>query len=124
MHYMLLIYDQEAAWATMPKEQIADVMAAYARYTEELVAAGVLRGGSELAPVATATTLRVRNGKPLLSDGPFAETREQLGGYYLIEADSLDEALRWAAKVPSAQTGSIEVRPLVEDQPIGSESTD
>jgi hypothetical protein len=116
MQYMLLIYGDENAWNTMSGEQMAEVMEAYNAYSKELAAAGVLRGGSELAPVATATTVRVRNGKPLLSDGPFAETREQLGGYYLIDVPTLDEAVQWAAKVPSALFGSIEVRPLTDNQ--------
>jgi hypothetical protein len=116
MQYMLLIYGDEAAWNQMSQAQIAQVMQAYSTYTADLAAAGVLRGGSELAPVATATTVRVRNGKPLLTDGPFAETREQLGGYYLIDVPDLDSAVKWAARIPSATMGAIEVRPLTENQ--------
>jgi hypothetical protein len=100
-------------YSDMPQAEMAATMEAYGRYTEELQAAGVLRGGSELAPVHTATTVRLRDGKVVCTDGPFAETKEQLGGYYLIDCANLDEALRWAAKVPSARDGSIEVRPQV-----------
>ncbi|UXI70139.1 YciI family protein [Tahibacter amnicola] len=116
MQYMLLIYSEESAWANLSPADITQVLEAYRAYSRELAEAGVLRGGSELAPTATATTVRVRNGKPLLTDGPFAETREQLGGYYLIDVPSLDEATRWAARIPSATMGSIEVRPLTENQ--------
>jgi hypothetical protein len=116
MQYMLLIYGDESVWNTMSSQQMAKVMEEYVDYSNQLAAAGVLRGGSELAPVATATTVRVRNGKPLLSDGPFAETREQLGGYYLIDVPTLDDAIHWAAKVPSAPIGAIEVRPLTDNQ--------
>jgi hypothetical protein len=113
MQYMLLIYDDERAWAKKGAEEVQAVMQAYGRYTEELIAAGVMRGGSELAPVTTATTVRVRNGKALLTDGPFAETKEQLGGYYIIDVPDLDAAIHWASKVPSALSGSIEIRPQV-----------
>jgi hypothetical protein len=116
MQYILLIYSDEQLWSAMSREQMTDVMHAYVAYSKELAAAGVLRGGSELAPVASATTVRVRNGQALLTDGPFAETREQLGGYYLIDVPDLDAATTWAAKVPSALVGSIEVRPLTENQ--------
>jgi hypothetical protein len=113
MQYMLLIYGDEGDWAKKSAEEIQAVMQAYGRYTEELIAAGALRGGSELAPVATATTVRVRQGKTLLTDGPFAETKEQLGGYYIIDVPDLDAAIHWASKVPSALNGSIEIRPQV-----------
>lgn len=116
MQYMLLIYGDEKGWSTMSPEDIGKMMQAYMDYSKSLAAAGVLRGGSELAPVATATTVRVRNGKTLTTDGPFAETKEQLGGYYLIDVPSLDEAIQWAAKIPSALNGSIEVRPQTENQ--------
>lgn len=118
MQYMLLIYAEENAWANLTREQMTQMMEAYFAYSKALAAAGVLRGGSELAPVSTATTVRVRNGKPLLSDGPFAETREQLGGYYLIDVPTLDDAIDWAAKIPSAAggIGAVEVRPLTENQ--------
>jgi hypothetical protein len=112
MEYIVLIYGDEKAWNRMPKAQIEQVYAAYRKYTEDLRKAGVMRGGSELKPTTTATTVRVRNGKRQVTDGPFSETKEQLGGYYLIDVPNLEAALDWAAKVPSAQEGSIEVRPL------------
>lgn len=115
MEYLLLIYGDEREWNALKKDQVAKIMADYASYTQELLDAGVMRGGSELAPIATATTVRVRNGKTLTTDGPFAETKEQLGGYYLIDVPDLDEAIRWAAKVPSALFGSVEIRPQVHN---------
>ena len=116
MQYMLLIYGDEKNWHAMPPAEITKVMQAYESYSKELAASGALRGGSELAPIASATTVRVRNGKAMTTDGPFAETKEQLGGYYLIDVANLDEAIKWAAKIPSAQGGSIEIRPLTENQ--------
>ena len=112
MEYIVLIYGDEKAWNRMPKSQIEQVYAAYRKYTEELQKAGVMKGGSELKPTTTATTVRVRNGKRQVTDGPFSETKEQLGGYYQIDVPNLEAALDWAAKVPSAQEGSIEIRPL------------
>lgn len=116
MQYMLLIYSDEKAWATLSEAEIQKVYKDYMNFTNELAASGSLRGGSELAPVTTATTVRVRNGKVLTTDGPFAETKEQLGGYYLIDVANLDEAIKWAAKIPSALNGSIEVRPQTDNQ--------
>ncbi|MBL8521520.1 MAG: YciI family protein [Betaproteobacteria bacterium] len=115
MEYLLLIYADEKAWSTLSKDEVGQIMAAYGTYTQELIAAGVMRGGSELAPTPTATTVRVRNGKTLTTDGPFAETKEQLGGYYLIDVPNLDEAIKWAAKIPSAASGSVEIRPQVDN---------
>jgi hypothetical protein len=108
MEYMLLIYGPEAKTQAPNPER----MAAYIAYTEALKQAGVLRGGNRLQPVASATTVRSANGKPAVLDGPFAETKEQLGGYYLIDVPDLDAALGWAARCPGAGHGSIEVRPL------------
>jgi hypothetical protein len=116
MQYMLLIYGDEKAWSNMSEAEVQKVYQAYMDYSKELAASGALLGGSELAPVATATTVRVRNGKVLTTDGPFAETKEQLGGYYLIDVPHLDEAIKWAAKIPSALNGSIEIRPQTENQ--------
>ena len=113
MQYMLLIYADEKAWNSMSEDEIKATMQAYGEYSKELADAGAMRGGSELAPVSTATTVRVRNGKALTTDGPFAETKEQLGGYYLIEVANLDEAIKWAAKIPSAAFGSVEIRPQI-----------
>jgi hypothetical protein len=114
MRYLLLIYSNEAAGAqASPAEQEA-VMEAYWAFTNEVNEAGVNLGGEALQPTSTATTVRVRDGKTLTTDGPFAETKEQLGGYYIVKADNLDEAIAWAAKIPGAQIGSVEVRPIME----------
>ena len=111
MEYLLLIYGDEEAWqAQSPGEQAA-TMEAYGAFTQSIVDSGHLRGGSELAPTTTATTVRVRDGEALTTDGPFAETKEQLGGYYIVDCDDLDEALAIAARIPGALHGSIEVRP-------------
>jgi len=118
MQYMLLIYGDETIWANMPEAEAKRTMQAYVEYSQALAASGILRGGSELSPVTTATTVRVRNGKTLIADGPFMETKEQLGGYYLIEAANLDEAIKWAAKIPSAGMGSIEIRPQTANQAL------
>ena len=112
MEYMILIYADGRAYESVPEAQLKAMYQEYGVYTQELMKAGVMRAGSELKPVATATTVRVRGGKVLNTDGPFAETKEQLGGYYLIDVPNLDEAVKWAAKCPGAKIGSIEVRPL------------
>ena len=111
MKYMLLMY---AAEANQPKdpEEVQNVMKAWQVYMKDGLAAGVLLENNGLLPASNATTLRVRNGKMLLTDGPFAETHEQLAGYSVLECKDIDEALSWAAKVPFAQYGSVEVRPL------------
>ena len=114
MQYMLLIYDDEKQWAGMSAEESRQLMQEYFAYTDELRQAGAFVAGEPLQPTQTATTVRVRDGERLVTDGPFAETKEQLGGYYLIDVESLDEALEWAAKIPSARLGSIEVRPVME----------
>ena len=112
MKYLLLMYANESiAQNFTPEEQQALAPTWYA-YMQEAQAAGVLLSNNGLEPGASATTVRVRNGKPLITDGPFAETHEQLGGYSLIECKDLDEAIRWAEKIPTAQYGSIEIRPL------------
>jgi hypothetical protein len=114
MKYMLLIYDDERIFGKMGEAALGRFMAEYRQFSEQIRGAGHYVAGGQLQPIATATSVRVRDGKRLLTDGPFAETREQLGGYYLIEAKDLDDALSIAARVPSARTGTIEVRPLVE----------
>ena len=114
MQYMLLIYGNEKGFAAMagnPEAQQA-MYAAYGRYGADMREAGVMRGGGELKPTHSATTVRVANDKTVTTDGPFAETREQLGGYYLIDVADLDQAVHWAARCPAAQGGSIEIRPL------------
>lgn len=113
MKYVLLIYLNEQQWMATPEAERDRIMAEYGTFTESIVKSGHYKGGDELQPISTATTVRVRNGKPMMTDGPFAETREQLGGFYLIEAKDLDEAAAIAARIPSARDGSIEVRPVV-----------
>ena len=116
MHYIILIYGDEKNFAMMaddPKAQ-EQMYAAFTRYGGDMQAAGVLRGGAELKPTHSATTVRVRNGKTMTTDGPFAETKEQLGGYYLLKARDLNEAIQLAARIPGARFGSIEVRPVME----------
>ena len=114
MKYMLLIYHDEKGWDAISEAERQQIYTDYRKLQEELVSRGQFVTGSELQPIATATSVRVRDGKDLVTDGPFAETHEQLGGYFLIEAKNLDEATSIAARIPSAQTGTIEVRPLVE----------
>ena len=116
MKYALLIYSDESAWADMTPEAGAAVMDAYNRFGEE--AGDRILAGDGLQGTATATTVRVRDGERLLTDGPFAETREQLGGFYVIEAGSLDEAIEWAAKIPGALNGSVEVRPVMDYEAV------
>jgi hypothetical protein len=113
MQYMLLIYDDEAVWRSMPDAERDAVMGEYFAYTESLKAAGKYVAGDALQPTETAKSVRVRDGDVKTTDGPFAETKEVLGGYYLVDVDSEDEALEWAAKIPSARFGTIEVRPVV-----------
>jgi hypothetical protein len=114
MEYMILIYDNEAELAGMAPEARGKFFGEYDAFTKGIVASGHFKSGAPLQSVSTATTVRIRGGKQLVTDGPFAETREQLGGYYLIEAKDLDEARAIAARVPSARTGSVEVRPLMK----------
>jgi hypothetical protein len=111
MRYALLIYVEP--WESTP-EQDAEIMDAYNAFGAEAVAADVMRGGEALHEAKTATSVRVREGKVLVTDGPFAETKEEFGGFYLIEAPNLDEAIKWAAKIPGATRGTIEVRPVVD----------
>lgn len=111
MKYMLLMYADEAIVSKFTPEQFQAAGQEWYAYSKELEAAGVLLSNCGLSPVADATTLRVRDGKVLTADGPFAETHEQLGGYYLVECKDIDEALGWAAKIPTAKYGSIEIRP-------------
>jgi hypothetical protein len=112
MKYILLIYGDERVWASMSKEEMEKIYAEHRAYGEAMGKAGVILGGSELKPVATATSVSFAGGKPRTVDGPFAETKEQLAGYYLIEAPNLEEALGWAEKMPGMTHGTVEVRPL------------
>jgi len=111
MRYALLIYVEP--WETTP-EQDTQVMEAYNQFGRDAMAADVMRGGEALHEAKTATSVRVRDGKVLVTDGPFAETKEEFGGFYLIEAPNLDEAIKWAAKIPGAARGTVEVRPVVD----------
>ncbi|HVD49206.1 MAG TPA: YciI family protein [Gaiellaceae bacterium] len=120
MQYMLLIYGDQNGWETLSEAERGEMMQAYGSFSQELRDSGSLVAGDALEPTETATTVRVRDDETLTTDGPFAETKEQLGGYYLVEADSLDEAIGWAAKIPGARYGSVEVRPVVVFEEDGS----
>ena len=114
MKYLCLIYDDEKVLANMPKGDSDAFMGEYFAFTEGIKQSGHYLAGEALHPVGTATTVRVRDGKVSTTDGPFAETKEQLGGFYMVEARDLNEALQIASRIPSARTGSIEVRPVVD----------
>jgi hypothetical protein len=121
---MAIIYNDESSYANATPEQIGAIFAAHGEFGEAAGKAGVLLGGEGLQPVATATTVQVRDGERLLTDGPYAETKEQLGGFYMLECKDLDEALAWAARIPEAKTGTIEVRPvMVYDEMTGGDSS-
>ena len=113
MLYMLLIYDDEKIWETMPEAQRNELFGEYMTFTKQIKDSGHYRSGDALQPIQTATSVRVRNGKTSRTDGPFAETREQLGGFYIVDAKDLDEATAIAARIPSAKLGTIEVRPVM-----------
>lgn len=117
MRYLLLIYTNETADQNVSQEEQAAVMEAYNNYSRDLGTSSSFIAGEALQPTSTATTVRVRDGKTTTTDGPFAETKEQLGGYYLINAKDLNEAIQWAAKNPGAKFGSVEVRPIWEFPP-------
>jgi hypothetical protein len=114
MQYALLIYSAEETWAALTEDERSAMYAEYGAFTQELQSAGAMVSGAPLEAVGAATTVRTRGGETLTTDGPFAETKEQLGGFYIVDVDSLDEALEWAAKVPSVRHGSIEVRPVAQ----------
>jgi hypothetical protein len=118
MQYLLLIYGEEAVWEADP--DIGQKLADYGKLNGDLRAQGKLLAGEELQPIATATTVQVRDGETVVSDGPFAETKEVLGGFYAIEAETLDEAIEWAAKIPDARLGKIEIRPVVDHSGAGA----
>jgi hypothetical protein len=113
MQYLLLIYSQEKEWEGGNEADRNAMLKEYMDFTKQIAQSGHYRGANELHPTSKATTVRVREKKKLVTDGPFAETREQLGGYYLVEAKDLDEAVGIAARIPSARMGSIEVRPVI-----------
>jgi len=114
MKYLCLIYDEEKKLQSMTKSEMDSLMQEYFAFTRAIESSGNLLGGNDLQPVQNATTVRVRGGRVSTTDGPFAETKEQLGGYYLIEAADLNAAIQIAARIPSARLGSIEVRPIQE----------
>lgn len=116
MQYLFLLYGDESADTELPDDPTAfdAYMAPWVEYDEQLKSAGALVGGNALQPVATATTVSIANGKPVFTDGPFAETKEQLGGYYLVKCEGIEEALKLAAKCPALQNGRVEVRPIME----------
>jgi hypothetical protein len=129
MKFLLLLYGDETMWMDMSPEEMQQSVEAWNAYGEQLVEAGVLLGGEALAPTGEATTVRIEQGEVVRTDGPFAETREQLGGYYLLECKDIDEAAGWAAKVPYlGEDGSVEVRPIVDweaaaDEQAGAEAS-
>jgi hypothetical protein len=112
MQYLLMLYANEAGWTNMTQAQQEQGMAAYQAYGEALRKAGVYKGSNRLQPISSATTVRLADGKPQVLDGPFVETKEQLGGYYLIDVPDLDAAISWAARCPGANHGVVEVRPI------------
>jgi hypothetical protein len=114
MRYLLLIYGDESAYAGMSEEELQADMQKWWEYTTAIKEAGASPGGEALQPTATATSVRDDNGSPLVTDGPFAETREQLGGYYLLDVENLDEAITWAHRCPGVKSGTIELRPIQE----------
>jgi hypothetical protein len=113
MKYALTIYNEEAGWDELSEEEQGAITQAYGEVTQEMNEKGVFVAGEGLYPTATATTVRVRDGENSVTDGPFAETKEQLGGFYVLDVKNLDEAIEWAAKIPGAQRGSIEIRPVM-----------
>ena len=114
MRYMCLIYTNEANDNARSEADQAEIMQGYLRFTDEVRNAGVMEAGDPLMPTDTATSVRIENGETVHTDGPFAETKEQLGGYYLLNCNSLDDALAYAAKIPAARHGCVEVRPIME----------
>ena len=114
MQYMLLIYDREQDWLNLTEAQQGEIYREYMKFSQEIKDSSNYVAGAQLHPVGAATSVRLRENEQLVSDGPFAETHEQLGGYYLIEAKDLDEATVIAARIPSARFGTVEIRPIVE----------
>ena len=122
MKYLALIYAEEGGWESLSEADRTAMYAQYTAFADEARAAGVLLGGDELDATRTATTVRVRAGQTQVVDGPYAETKEALGGYFVLECESMDEALDWAAKIPGALHGAVEVRPIHVDEESGSEA--
>jgi len=115
MQYMALIYADEDSWDAICDEERSRVVGRYQALAEEARAAGVMLGGDELGPTRDATTVRIREGQTLVVDGPYAEAKEALGGYFLFECDTIDQAVEWAARIPAAERGAVEVRPVYVD---------
>jgi hypothetical protein len=112
MQYILMAYVDEAQWPKMTNAEQEQGMAAYMAYSEALTRAGILKGSNRLQPISAATTIRIANGKPQVQDGPYVDSKEQLGGYFLIDVPDLDAAISWAARCPAAGHGAVEVRPI------------
>jgi hypothetical protein len=115
MQYMALIYADEESWGALSDDERSHVVGQYQALAEEAGAAGVMIGGDELSPTRDATTVRIREGQTLVVDGPYAEAKEALGGYFLFECDTIDQAVEWAARIPAAERGAVEVRPVYVD---------
>jgi hypothetical protein len=124
MKYLLSIYTDESSWDSATPEQIKETMEGYYAFGREAEERGAYLAGEGLQPTAAATTVRVRKGERLITDGPFAETKEQLGGFYLLECKDLDEAIELAAKIPGARSGSVEVRPVMDYEAVGAQQHD
>ena len=124
MKYMFLLYGDESRWAEVTPEELQEVMQAYEVFSREVTEAGVFVSGEPLEVTSAATTVRVRDGEPVLSDGPFAETREQLGGFYVLECRDLDDAVRWATKIPAVNEGSVEIRPVPDYTAMDEEQSE
>jgi hypothetical protein len=123
MRYLCLIYENEKAWESKPQSELEAIMGEYFAFTENIRSNGKLVAGEALQPTQTATTVKVRNGKISTTDGPYAETKEQLGGFYLIDAKDLNDAIQVASKIPGARDGAVEVRPVIDfsqEQPAGA----
>ncbi len=112
MQYLLLIHGDESLWGTMSEAESSAIMGEYYAYNEAITAEGIMRGGNALQPTAAGRIVRVRDGERVVTDGPYAETREQLAGFFMVECDTLDEAIDAAARIPGARHGTIEVRPV------------
>ena len=123
MKYLLSIYADERGLASAAPEQIQQTIDAYNSFTQEVKDKGIFLSGEGLEPTSSATTVRVRNGETLTTDGPFAETKEQMNGYYLLECNDLDEAIEWAGKIPGAAQGSVEVRPVLDYDALEAQGT-
>jgi hypothetical protein len=121
MKYLLTIYGDESRWAEATPQDLQEMMSAYEAFSREAIAAGVMLGGEGLTRSSMATTVRVRGDEVITSDGPFAESREQLGGYYLVDCGDEEEAIGWAARIPGARHGAIEVRPVMDYEAVGAD---